>query len=108
MWLSDKIGYVYSANAERNSLLPLCIGKVFLASIVNWIYLVFFGGKKKTTLLTCGLGHMLLGEETPLYILLCISDVGLYGTSNRRCSLIFKKWRIRVLDIDRHSNADTK
>ena len=66
---------MYSANAYRNSLQPLCIGKVFLASTVNWIYFVFFRGKKQQTLLTCGLGHMLLREETPLYILLCFSDV---------------------------------
>lgn len=97
---------MYSANGERSSVLPLWIGKVFLASTVNWIYLVFFREKKKKSLLTCGLGHKLLGEETPLCILLCIHDVDyiVHQIGDAR----IKKWRIRVLDTDRHSNADIK
>ena len=39
--------YVYSTNGERSSVLPLWIGKVFLASPVTWIYLVFFRERKK-------------------------------------------------------------
>lgn len=67
---------------------------------------LFQGEKKKKSLLTCGLGHKLLREETPLCILLCIHDVDyiVHQIGDAR----IKKWRIRVLDTDRHSNADIK
>lgn len=51
-----------------------------------------FQGEEKKSLLTCGLGHKLLREETPLCILLCIRDANymVHQIGDAR----IKKWRI--------------